>query len=166
MAADDLLSLIFDGEDVVFLNHEGKEVDRWTEEDRVDLSTTLASMAWSVDQGEDFTIIVGGACPVQGEGNIDGLPLYFRARGDHWSLRIAQHVNGDPVSVAWDELRSDPGWWTECPYGEDYAAGWMSGEHSRLCVMAAIRSWRAAGGTAALLGCFQTVGAPEFPADE
>ncbi|MCW1754822.1 hypothetical protein [Rhizobium acaciae] len=31
---------------------------------------------------------LAGNAPVQGEGNIDGRPLYFRARGAQWSLEI------------------------------------------------------------------------------
>ena len=38
--------------------------------------------------------MIGGNCPVQAEGRIDGLPLYFRARSSHWSLGIG----GDPVA--------------------------------------------------------------------
>lgn len=57
---------------------------------------------------------IGGNCPVQAEGEVDGKPFYFRARGDEWSMGIG----GDPVS--------DPDW--ECfeSYGDGpYDAGWM-----------------------------------------
>ncbi len=61
---------------------------------------------------------LGGNCPVQGEGTIDGKPFYFRARGDCWRLGIG----GDPVvSPEWE-------------YGEDYGtwpdAGWMTAEEA------------------------------------
>lgn len=38
-----------------------------------------------------------GKCPVQAEGKIDGLPFYFRSRGGHWSLSIANASDGDPL---------------------------------------------------------------------
>ncbi len=41
---------------------------------------------------------LGGACPVQAEGTIDGHPFYFRFRGDEWSLTIAP-PNGDPMDI-------------------------------------------------------------------
>jgi hypothetical protein len=33
-------------------------------------------------------IFVFGRCPVQGEGEIEGLPWYFRARWQRWSLEV------------------------------------------------------------------------------
>lgn len=38
-----------------------------------------------------------GNCPVQAEGTINGFPFYFRSRGGHWSLSIANEKNGDPL---------------------------------------------------------------------
>lgn len=32
---------------------------------------------------------LGGNCPVQAEGAIDGHTFYFRARGSHWSMEIS-----------------------------------------------------------------------------
>lgn len=46
--------------------------------------------------------LIGGNCPVQAEGTINGEPFYFRARWDHWSLG----VGGDPVSAPDRELTS------------------------------------------------------------
>lgn len=155
-----LLGLEFEGDDVIFRDHEGKEAGRWTEADRQELRSTLSDMGWSA-RG-DLTIDVGGACPVQGEGTLDGFPIYFRARGEHWAFSIAQNRVHDPVNVSWDEV---PGWWTECEYGDNFAAGWMSGEHSRLCVAAAIAAWRALGGADAPLGKYETTGAPMAPAE-
>lgn len=68
---------------------------------------------------------IGGNCPVQAEGEIDGKEFYFRARGGHWSIGIG----GDPVT--------NPDWYFEAPYldkepethpvvGEmHFSAGWM-----------------------------------------
>lgn len=63
---------------------------------------------------------LGGNCPVQGEGQIDAKPFYFRARGNRWTLSIG----GDPVG--------NPDWFYEEPYGDTpFAAGWMSLEEAR-----------------------------------
>lgn len=56
---------------------------------------------------------LGGNCPVQADGTIDGKPFYFRARGDHWSIGIGN----DPIS--------DPEWHYEEEYGQWPDAGWM-----------------------------------------
>ena len=61
---------------------------------------------------------IGGNCPVQAEGTIDGVPFYFRARGDSWSLGIG----ADPVGKAHWEHRE---WFGEWP-----DAGWMSLEEA------------------------------------
>lgn len=56
-----------------------------------------------------------GNCPVQAEGIINGLPFYFRARWDRWTLGIG----GDPIMA--------PVWSCEedCP-----DAGWMEDEEA------------------------------------
>lgn len=60
---------------------------------------------------------LGGYCPVQAEGTIDGKPFYFRARGEHWSIGIG----GEPIG--------DPDWYYEQDYGDGaFDASWM--EHS------------------------------------
>ena len=61
---------------------------------------------------------IGGNCPVQAEGTIDGREFYFRARGEHWSLGIG----GDPVSK--------PDWEYEERYGDWPSAGWMTPEEA------------------------------------
>jgi hypothetical protein len=63
---------------------------------------------------------IGGNCPLQAEGKIDGVPFYFRARGQHWSMGIG----GDPVMAS--------EWYAECSWGrEKFAAGWMPEEEAR-----------------------------------
>ena len=57
---------------------------------------------------------IGGLCPVQAEGVIDGHSFYFRARGSRWSIEIGGDIDaGKPL-------------WT---YSESYGAwpdaGWM-----------------------------------------
>ena len=39
---------------------------------------------------------IGGYCPVQAEGTVNGSPFYFRARGKRWSMNIGD----DPVGIA------------------------------------------------------------------
>jgi hypothetical protein len=62
---------------------------------------------------------IGGNCPVQSEGTVDGKPYYFRARGEHWSMGIG----GDPVG--------EPEWyWREKYSDDDFVAGWMTEEEA------------------------------------
>jgi hypothetical protein len=63
---------------------------------------------------------LGGNCPVQAEGRIGGVPFYFRARGEHWSIGIGGDVVGKPD------------WYHEEEYpGGEFAAGWMSETEAR-----------------------------------
>lgn len=39
---------------------------------------------------------LGGNCPVQAEGTINGIHFYFRARGSHWVMII-----GDDTETGW-----------------------------------------------------------------
>lgn len=54
---------------------------------------------------------LGGNCPVQATGIIEGYGFYFRARGSRWSVEIYTGKLGP-----W-EYGED--------YGTDYEAGWM-----------------------------------------
>ena len=57
---------------------------------------------------------IGGNCPVQAEGRIDGKPFYFRARGQRWTIGIGGKVV------------SSPDWGYGEYYGEGpFEAGWM-----------------------------------------
>lgn len=73
---------------------------------------------------------IGGNCPVQAEGTIDGEPFYFRARGCSWSIGIG----ADPVSL--------PAWYCENPYGKDFDAGWMTITEARAFIEISARAWR------------------------
>lgn len=65
---------------------------------------------------------LGGNCPVQAEGRIDGEPFYFRARGEHWRLDIGR--------VAFDS--HPPLWRHEEAWGDGpFAAGWMPEDVAR-----------------------------------
>jgi hypothetical protein len=63
--------------------------------------------------GEGWHGAIGGRSPVQGWGRVDGFPWFFRARGDAWSLEIAE----DPA--LYEEDFPEVG-------GE--VAGWAAGE--------------------------------------
>lgn len=66
---------------------------------------------------------LGGACPVQGEGVIEGWPFYFRSRGQRWSLSVAE-PGFDPASEAvWEH--------SEHYSDEPYAAGWLTDDEAR-----------------------------------
>lgn len=80
----------------------------------------------------DLTIeSLGGMCPVQGEGRIDGQYFYFRARGSCWGLEvwppgIAPEASGElPTSdCEWYYGRQ----WSACRTGEidaEFGAGYM-----------------------------------------
>ncbi|HWP43098.1 MAG TPA: hypothetical protein VNO14_07690, partial [Blastocatellia bacterium] len=63
---------------------------------------------------------LGGECPVQAEGTVDGKPFYFRARGRRWSFALSE----DPNNSSPDEETAD--FYVEEKYGDTpYAAGYM-----------------------------------------
>jgi hypothetical protein len=63
---------------------------------------------------------IGGQCPVQAEGKLDGNEFYFRARGERWTL-----------SVGGADVVASPDWHYEESYGESrFDAGWMSKEEA------------------------------------
>lgn len=72
--------------------------------------------------------VIGGNCPLQAEGTIDGVPFYFRARGRRWTMGIGK----DPVGILTTiETKTDE-WFAECTWGaERFAAGWMPEEEAR-----------------------------------
>jgi len=81
----------------------------------------------------DPTIIIteiGGNCPVQAEGTIDGKPFYFRARGALWSLG----VGGEPCG--------EPEWECVEPYGVWPDAGWITEDQARGFIAQAARQWK------------------------
>jgi hypothetical protein len=60
---------------------------------------------------------LGGYCPVQAEGTINGCPFYFRARGNHWSFYVSDEGK-KPLSEPTFERREK---WGNKPF----AAGYM-----------------------------------------
>lgn len=84
----------------------------------------------------------GGNCPVQAEGTVNGIPFYFRARGEWWTFGIGD----DPVGITMGEAE---GFYRECHYspGDTYAAGWMPQDEAkaaiRRCILEYLRERQA-----------------------
>jgi hypothetical protein len=62
--------------------------------------------------GNNWFGYIEGQTPVQGRGRVDGYPWYFRARGESWSMEIAEDQTID------------------CAYlpSVGYCSGWFVGE--------------------------------------
>jgi hypothetical protein len=77
---------------------------------------------------------LGGICPVQGDGTIEGASFAFRARGERWSVTIENHYNR--ATNTW-------GWSYGEPYkvGTKYAAGWMNRRRAKRCIRKAAEKW-------------------------
>lgn len=76
---------------------------------------------------------LGGNCPVQAQGKIDGEPFYFRARGQAWSLSIGSNdrMRGS-MGVHGRDVIGNPKWYHREEWGEDeFSAGWMPYETAR-----------------------------------
>lgn len=67
---------------------------------------------------------LGGSCPVQGEGTVDGREWYFRARGQHWSFEVYS-------SPEESEGNAPPLWWTVEEWGTWPDAGYMPEDEAR-----------------------------------
>lgn len=76
---------------------------------------------------------LGGNCPVQAEGTVDGQPYYFRARGNAWELWIGQ-------SADW---WSDRAWSIERDYGSWPDAGWMPRHEALGFIVEGVVAYRA-----------------------
>lgn len=74
---------------------------------------------------------IAGHCPVQAEGSVDGVPLYFRARGDRWSL-----------SIGGRDLVGAPDWHYAEAYGTWPEAGWMREEEALGFIDTAVALYR------------------------
>jgi hypothetical protein len=82
--------------------------------------------------------LIGGNCPLQAEGTINGVPFYFRARGGSWSMGIGQDPVGIPHRPLFFEGDSRPTipdeWFCECTWGKWPDAGWMPEPEARRLV--------------------------------
>lgn len=74
---------------------------------------------------------IGGMCPVQAEGTIDGQPFYFRSRGAFWSM-----------SIGGADVVGEPDWYYDEPYGEWLDAGYIEVEEALWFVDRAVMLYR------------------------
>jgi hypothetical protein len=74
---------------------------------------------------------LGGKCPIQGYGTVDGVPFYFKGRGEKWVISVGD----DPLSPnAWS--------YTE-PYGDEpFAAGWISEDEALDFIRKGVKIYR------------------------
>lgn len=82
------------------------------------------------DGGPDVAIdSIGGNCPVQAEGTINGLRFYFRSRGEHWSVEV--HPTASGPYLDWPDDGAE--WVYEEEYGDGpFDAGWMPEHEAHL----------------------------------
>ncbi len=84
-----------------------------------------------VDEGIDLAITCG-ACPVQVEGTVDGMHLYFRARHGVWRICIATTKDGAVMGEG--VVYADS--------GDDDDEGWMMHAETWRIVRESIAAWR------------------------
>jgi hypothetical protein len=86
---------------------------------------------------EGIDIEWGGACPVQGEGTVDGYPCYYRSRGECWEIEVFP-IGTDLEKTPWP----DSVWYyDECPYiWPD--GGWVPAQVSEQCIRKAVQLFR------------------------
>ncbi len=73
---------------------------------------------------------LGGFCPVQATGTIDGSEFYFRSRGAHWTMGIG----GEPIL--------SPSWFYSEEYGTWPEAGYITEEEARTFISKAATLYR------------------------
>lgn len=77
---------------------------------------------------------IGGNCPVQAYGDVDGQRFYFRARGDGWQFHVAPT---DALIFDADTFYIDR------DYGDWPEAGWMPQHEALGFIVASIAEFRA-----------------------
>lgn len=77
--------------------------------------------------------MIGGNCPVQAEGTINGVPFYFRARGTKWELHVGP--GACVMKAEWVMAEEYP--------GDRFAAGWMSEDEAREFIKKGAERWAA-----------------------
>ena len=109
-----------------------------TDETRKRLEATPSFTLWEL----------AGYCPVQAEGEVDGLFFYFRGREAFWRFECGGSTSGS----------RGPRWWheEEFPGETGLEAGYMSDEDAICCILKAVEAYRTTD-----RGRFQA-GHPEF----
>lgn len=90
-----------------------------------------------------------GNVPVQADGEVDGLPWYFRARYNHWEFAVSKNPRYDPAAVG---LRNGPeGWFISRPWMAGYDtqarlwphyASWMPTRYAKKIIAICLAMWR------------------------
>lgn len=100
------------------------------------------------------TIVIeslGGSCPVQATGTIDGEPFYFRSRGEDWAIEIGpgntnlvvgSSIGGNSVEEM-DRIEALGCWRHEEEYGDWPSAGYISDDEARAFIARGADLWRA-----------------------
>lgn len=99
--------------------------ETWAREDPAAMEAFEATGA-SMDR-------IGGNCPVQANGDVDGKRFYFRARGDEWQFHVADTD---------DEIFNNPLFYIERGYGTGFDAGWMPQHEAVHFIIEAIGEYR------------------------
>jgi len=80
---------------------------------------------------------IGGNCPVQAEGSVDGKAFYYRARGGRWQFHVA---------LTNAEIFDSDLFYLERDYGEGpFDAGWMPEDEALGFIIEGIAALRAKG---------------------
>lgn len=98
---------------------------------RAELGPHLRKQCECYGEPEVTIRYIGGNCPVQAEGTVDGKQFYFRARGD--SLQMSVH-DTDPLC--------DDAWFFEQGYRQWPEAGWIAEDLARLWIAFALAEWK------------------------
>jgi len=102
---------------------------------RVELAPWMETSSLLVEHG--LAIAWGGACPVQGEGTLDGRECYYRSRGEGWQFHVAGpdgDVFGDDAWVYSERKYIFPD------------GGWVSPAVSARCIRKAVKLYREGAG--------------------
>lgn len=86
---------------------------------------------------DGIEIEFGGACPVQGDGTVDGRTVYYRSRGSGWEFSVAPIGSTDALGANCWEYGETPYHWPD--------GGWVHADVSRECIRRAVAKWRAEG---------------------
>lgn len=105
---------------------------RWFQGARSVETTDLEGTAGMWHAGPSFWIAFDGACPVQGDGEIDGRACYYRSRGEGWQFHVAAPGKDS------DGVFDDDAWvYSERRYCFP-DGGWVSADVSVRCIRKAV----------------------------
>jgi hypothetical protein len=97
---------------------------------RVDVTGSFEEAQGAIHD-DGITITWGGACPVQGQGVVDGVGCYYRSRGSGWHMEFG---DGEPCGGSnWSYEETCYIW----PDG-----GWVTAQESERNIRLAVERWR------------------------